>query len=320
MSCRFHHLVFGENPNTSYLANRPTRIAEVVQQTPSFVGTCDASLLGMGGVWLPPSSPSLRHPPHPPIVWRVPIPPELRPHLQTPYNPDGTITINDLEMAASLLHADTLASACDIRETTLATGSDNTCAVAWNHRGSVTTTGPAAYLLRLASLHQRHHRYQHVVTYLPGDQNLLADDASRFVTYSDTALLTHFDTAYPQIEPWQLHHPNSETLSSVISALLGKRHVTPFQPAVPPPKTVFGPPRGHPSVTRSSLTPYSQRTKTRSQFFKCSQPASVAAANRSKLTPLLTTYSQLQKRLSHWGPKTRASTPSDPSISASPSN
>ena len=186
----------------SDLAARPTRIAEVVQQNPAYVGTCDASLVGMGGVWLPPTCPSARHPPHPPIVWQVPIPAALLPHLQTPTNPHGHITINDLEMAASILHADTLATTCDIRETTLATGSDNTCAVAWNHRGSVTTTGPAAYLLRLNSLHQRRHRYQHIVTYLPGDQNHLADDASRFVTYSHTALLSHFNRTYPQNEPW----------------------------------------------------------------------------------------------------------------------
>ncbi|MGH7974557.1 MAG: hypothetical protein ACREBR_03440 [bacterium] len=37
------------------LADRPTRIAETILTPPLYVGACDASAAGMGGVWLPPT-------------------------------------------------------------------------------------------------------------------------------------------------------------------------------------------------------------------------------------------------------------------------
>ncbi|KAL7566904.1 hypothetical protein ACA910_008630 [Epithemia clementina (nom. ined.)] len=127
------------------LCQRPTRIAEIVPSTPSFFGACDAAPVGLGGVWFPSSHLA-------PIVWRLPTPPVLAPLLTTSEH-HGTISINDLELAASLAHADILARAADVRERTLATFSDNVSVVTWNRKGSRTTTGPAAYLLRNISLH-----------------------------------------------------------------------------------------------------------------------------------------------------------------------
>jgi hypothetical protein len=53
------------------------------------------------------------------------------------------------------MHPDVIATHCNISEITVATLHDNTPAVFWQKKGSQTTTGPAAYLLRL--LHTRLH-------------------------------------------------------------------------------------------------------------------------------------------------------------------
>jgi hypothetical protein len=39
-------------------------------------------------------------------------------------------------------------------------GTDNTPALAWQGKGSVSITGPAAYILRMQALHQRFHRWR----------------------------------------------------------------------------------------------------------------------------------------------------------------
>jgi hypothetical protein len=60
-------------------------------------------------------------------------------------------------------------------------------------------------LLRLASLHRKEqtcciYRISHIY----GDNNRLADDASWQWDLNDEALLTYFDSTYPQTRSWQL--------------------------------------------------------------------------------------------------------------------
>jgi hypothetical protein len=137
------------------VAARPTHIAEIIPQTPAFIGACDAAKSGMGGVWLPPDRPSHREPAHPPIVWRAPFPIAIQQALVSFENPTGTITNSDLELAGTIGNADVLVHAVDCRHRTIATMCDNTPAVSWQKKRSVTTAGAASYLLREASLHQR---------------------------------------------------------------------------------------------------------------------------------------------------------------------
>ena len=165
------------------LAQRPTRMAEIVPTHPLYAGCCDAALAGMGGVWLPSTDPY--YPQHPPYVWRDPFPPQVQRELVSTTNPSGTISNSDLELAGAIAHAGALAHHRDIRECTVAIFSDNTPAVVWGTKASVTTMGPAAYLLRTASLHQRRHRYLLQRAYIA---NMLADIASRRFDRSDDAL------------------------------------------------------------------------------------------------------------------------------------
>eukprot|EP00978_Attheya_sp_CCMP212_P003862 scaffold8211_cov81-Attheya_sp.AAC.1 len=62
-----------------------------------FVGYCDASALGAGGVWFS-GLLSLT-----PTVWRVEWPSDITANVVSDKNPDGAITNSDLEMAGVLI-------------------------------------------------------------------------------------------------------------------------------------------------------------------------------------------------------------------------
>jgi hypothetical protein len=210
---------------TQSLGDRPTRIAEIVPTEPTHVGACDAARPGMGGVWVPPppSASSLPSETIPPMVWRESFPRNIQDSLVSFANPHGSITNSDLELAGVICHQDIVAAQTDCRELTLATLCDNTPAVAWIKKGSVSNNSSAAYLLRVFALHQRHHRYLTEVSHIPGVINTMADDASRLWHLSDSAFLSHFNTTYPQQQSWVLCPLRLNMSSAVISALQKKR-------------------------------------------------------------------------------------------------
>jgi hypothetical protein len=145
------------------LVDRPTHLAEIVPSPPTYFGSMDAAKGGMGGIWFPPT---LKLPgaiqPHSsiclnqPILWRHKFPPAIQNQLVSVQNPLGTITNSDLELAGSIAHDDILASHVPVARLALCSFSDNSPTVAWRNKGSATTSGPAAYLLQLFALHQRH--------------------------------------------------------------------------------------------------------------------------------------------------------------------
>ena len=107
------------------IMSRPTSIAEVVRQTPTWIGACDSAGVGTGGVCLP-----LTQPTHP-LLWREAFPTAVADALITDDNPDGTLTNNDLEMAGVLCQQDIICQEADIRHQTVGTFNDNTSGVAW---------------------------------------------------------------------------------------------------------------------------------------------------------------------------------------------
>ena len=127
----------------------------------------------MGGVWLSPD------PTFPPLLWRSEFPTKIQAALISDINPKGTITNSDLELAGQIAEQDILVQQRDCRERTLTTLTDNIPTRSWQRKGSTTTLGPAAYLLRLHALHQRHYRYLGLSDYIAGTANVMADDASR---------------------------------------------------------------------------------------------------------------------------------------------
>ena len=202
------------------IASRPTRIAELVPaDIPDTIGACDAAGTGMGGVHFFVNDKGEMVP----LLWRKPFSASIRRRLVSFNNPTGDITNSDLEAVAYVAHNDVLVSAADVREKTIHNFSDNIPTVYWNRKGSTTTTGPAAYILRLASLHQRVHRYVPKLDYIPGVLNVMADTASRAWHLTDPELLAHFNSNFPQTRPWRICFLKNEMNSNLISALSKKR-------------------------------------------------------------------------------------------------
>lgn len=199
---------------THDLHSRPTHVAELVPEDPIAIGCHDASGMGMGGVWFAHGKR--------PILWRQPFPKTIQNDLVSWENPSGSISNSDLELAGGIAHADVLAQAGDIRHRTIALLGDNIATTSWLQKGSHTTKGPSAYLLRVASFHQRHHRYCFSADYIPGPANVMADDASRLWHLSDDELLSHFNAMYPQTAPWQMLHLRSPMNSALITSLQRK--------------------------------------------------------------------------------------------------
>ena len=201
------------------LSNRPTSIAELVPDHPVAVGPHDASGLGMGGVWLP----SVTHSNLDPTLWRAAFSPDVASELVTYDNPSGSVNNSQLELAGAIAHNDVLQQIVNCSGRTIVPLGDNTAATAWQHKGSATTSGPTAYLLRVSSLHQRHYRYLSKADYISGPVNQMADDCSRLWHLSDSQLLAHFNCKYPQPRPWQLVHLRSGMHSTLTKALLQQR-------------------------------------------------------------------------------------------------
>ncbi|KAI2493227.1 hypothetical protein MHU86_21301 [Fragilaria crotonensis] len=202
------------------LAHRPTRLRELVPVSPSDSGSCDACRRGMGGVCF-----DLLQPDAPPIVWRAPFPASVQSSLITADHPHGTLSISDLELVGTIAHKDVLAQARHVHERTIWIAGDNKASLSWATKGSATSDRARAYLLRLNALHQRAHRYVSRHHYIAGTANSMADDASRLWHLSDSDLLTHFDSAYPQCTSWTLHHPTPTMLSALNGALSKQRCV-----------------------------------------------------------------------------------------------
>ena len=118
----------------------------------------------------------------------------------------GKITNSDLELAGTIAHDDVLASTVPVHHLTTCAFSDNTPVIAWQTKGSTTTSGPAVYLLQVSALHHRHFRYKTELHHIPGDLNAMADNCSRLWHLTDDELLTYFNSTYPQLRSWNMFH------------------------------------------------------------------------------------------------------------------
>ena len=264
----------------------------------------DVAKPGMGGVWLPASTSS-----HiPPVLWRAKFPQHIQDRLVSSSNPTGDITNSDLELAGLLAQQDIIAQLVNCRGRTILPLGDNIPMVAWHHKHSTTTTGSAAYLLRLNSIHQRHYRYVSKSNYIPGPANAMADDWSRLWHLSDSLLLAHFERFYPQPQPWQLVHLRPEMLSSLTSALQGQRPDLESLLSSPPTKTPTGN-NGKPMwlPSRASIPTSTASSPTSTYLFSKYSPtdyataASQPAADLSQLNVFRPTYGPSPRR-SVWGP------------------
>jgi hypothetical protein len=193
----------------------PTHLRKITPQAPTITGACDTAKAGMGGVLFDVTGG--------PVLWRAPFPADIRAKVVATDSPTGLITNSDLELAGTVAQHNVTAQLGDVRHRTVGTLTDNTPALAWQRKGSTTTTGPAAYLLHWQALHQCHHCYQKVLEHIPGTDNTMVDDCSRLWGLDDQALLTHFNSKYPQETPWRMHPLRPAMLSALTSALRKQR-------------------------------------------------------------------------------------------------
>ena len=300
------------------ITTRPTRIAEIIaNQQPHILGATDAAKAGMGGVIFADED-------LPPLLWREPFPEHVQSRLVSFSNPTGTITNSDLELAGTIAQHDIIAQHCHAAEKTIHTLTDNSPAVHWQTKGSTTTTGPAAYLLRLQSLHSRHYRYLTRYSHIPGTANLMADLCSRAWHLSDSQLLTYFNLHFPQDVPWQLCRLRPRMNSALITSLYKKRSELASLLSEQPHTTITTN-AGKPSVTSISSTPRSNRSKTqclssKSLLNDIAMDASLPAKDKSQLEQWRTPYEQWHRHMPAWGPKIHAKTPLARSISESTDN
>jgi len=302
------------------LSTRPTRTAELVPAlTPHATGACDAAATGMGGVHFVPTTDKIL-----PVLWRQPFTKVVQKQLVSFDNPTGTISNSDLELAGSVAHADVLAQFADIRELTVQQLCDNAPAVCWQRKGSTTTTGPAACLLCIQAIHQRHFRCVAKHDYIPGPANVMADQCSRAWHLSDDELLTHFNLQFPQAKPWQLCHVRKPLNSSLIAALFRKRSDPALILNTPTPSTTIGTAGLH-SVLRMASTRSSGATKILSQCSNCSRKDTVMAESRpakgpSDLGQWRTRFVPWVRSSPAWGPKMSERMSEERSISESSGN
>jgi hypothetical protein len=187
------------------VSGRPTRLAKVVPDYPSVIGAVDSAKPGMGGVLFAEGEAL--------IMWRAQFPEDIQQWIVSSNNPTGDLTNSDLEQAGVLAQADIANTTYDLRDRRLATLNDNTAAVSRNRKGALTSDQAGAYLCRMTSLHQRHHRYCHVVSYMSGEaQEMAADTLSHHHDLSDEQLLMLFDLRFPQEKPWRMCHLPDEML------------------------------------------------------------------------------------------------------------
>ena len=264
------------------LSRRPTHLAEIVPQDPSYLGATDAAKAGMGGVYYDGEGN--------PYVWRYPFPSKVQAALVSEDNPTGTVTNSDLEHTGMLAQVALIADRHPVQYTTIATFVDNTPADSRVRKKAVSSTGPAAKQCIFAAEHQRQHRYCHVSQYLPGEANVMADDASRLQHLTDSAFLSHFNSQYPQHKPWQLLQPPPESTSKLISNLLSPSRAKPTPLATathkPPPSAT-----GSSSATSSlSPAPSVSSWATRnlgSATSSCTESATDATAAKTTLSQLV---------------------------------
>ena len=88
------------------VSQRPTRLAEIVPDYPSAIGSVDAAKTGMGGVIFIPG--------HPPTLWRATFPRDIQERIITTENMTGDLTNSDLEQAGVLAQADVTVSLYDM--------------------------------------------------------------------------------------------------------------------------------------------------------------------------------------------------------------
>ena len=149
--------------------------------------------------------------------------------ILTDDNPDGWITMNDLELLGMIFQWLVLEYRVpNLVFKRVGINGDNTSAVSWMQKFSSTKSLIAARLLRLLSIRMHRRRASPLSAYhISGDRNTMADKASRsFKTFTDVysshiSLESYFNSTFPlpKSESWKELTLPPALVSRVISCL-----------------------------------------------------------------------------------------------------
>jgi hypothetical protein len=209
--------------------SRPAHVRELVPNLASYIGFCDACKRGASGVWLG-ASKNLH-----PVVWRLAWPADITARLASRSNPEGNITINDLEMAGLLLQHLVLEMLVLLKHEHVAAWCDNTSTVSWARRMTSSRSRIGHRLVRALMMRINVNEALPLVTVLiQGCRNDMADVASRSfgpagkasaATFdsSNPSFLNSFNSQFPldQDDSWLLFRLSTKLSSLVYSELRG---------------------------------------------------------------------------------------------------
>ncbi len=196
----------------------PIPCTDLMPAPADFVGYCDASKNGAGGIWFGLNKDL------PPIVWRIPFPERIQQQVISQNNPHGKISNSDLEMIGLLFQWLVLEKFVDLAHAHVAIWCDNTPTVAWATKLLATKARTAARILRILALRMISCRASPLTTmHIPGNNNNMADFASRSfnVCHTSKTFLTEFHKRFPlpQDASWVLCQLPNATIGHALSCL-----------------------------------------------------------------------------------------------------
>ena len=182
------------------ISSRPTSVLELVPHPLQYVGYVDASKTAAGGVWVNGTCSLPQY-----IVWRLEWPQDIQNKEVSEANKQGTLSINDLETAGTLLAWLVFENIAPVSLQYVHTRlfCDNNSAVNWVTKRSTTTSTIAGHLLRALSLRLYINKAALLqITHIAGKENRMADMASRsftdpIFTKANTSFLTSFNILFP---------------------------------------------------------------------------------------------------------------------------
>ncbi len=197
------------------LATIPVPIATLVPRPPPYIGSVDASSLGLRGFWVPTSIGALTRP----LLFRYPFPPYIQQQLVSASNTSGALNNSEFELAAIVLGASIISRISPGPHDKLLCGSDNSAAVSWCTKGSVSSKGPSAHLLRWLAQISKDCSSSLTPLFVSGASNTLADFCSRSFSLTNDEFLQQANAAYPIKPSWTIIHPTAEEALQLTSAL-----------------------------------------------------------------------------------------------------
>ena len=183
------------------MAREPTSVRLLVMCPPTYISYTDACKLSVGGVWCSGKT-RLK-----PFLWQVEWPKDIQDSLVTVENPNGSVTVNDLELAGALLGFLVLENyGVPLQYCHLATFCDNMTTVMWAYKLRNSKSRIAGYLLRFLGLRMHQAKCSSMVPHhIAGEDNIMAEIISpafkhgKFFELSHD-LVSYFNKCFPLVQ------------------------------------------------------------------------------------------------------------------------